>query len=1303
MSNQHQSRFNSVTNRQLKIGIDVRTLETPEAQRRGFGRYISNLVSHMARRAPQHQFILYGEQFPWAVPHLQTLVERSNVRYVTYHPSFHRKLNVFLLTEPLSLRANHRLFAMPPGDVPCATILYDLIPLAYEREYLPQGSVMRRQFFDNLQVLQQSVTQYLAISEFVAEDLQARLGVSENCVHAIGGGLDEVFQQPPSAQDVRNTLAKFDLRPPYFVYAGGTDFRKNLSALLEAFRILVESSAEHVTLVLAGEMDALTKQSLLENRFGEKYSNALRPLGYVTDDELRALYGGATALVFPSLYEGFGLPALEAMASNCPVIAANGSALREVVGDAGLLIDPLQPSEIATAMAQLLTDNSNANELRKRGLMRAASFTWDAVAAKALTALERMAQPGTKMTALSRRLRVSIQNRESAFVAPGGDTVVMEQLYRSLRARDVEADVSAPGGDLANFDLVHLVNLTVRDMPRTVAQNAARRGLPLAITTLYEDWPRHMERSVRSWSLFKEYLERGKDERFFAKGLVELRRIQDDSHVGKEDVVAAAALLFACGDTEAANLRVAYPGCDRKIHIAKFGSQKCEEITPAGLEKVRELLGFDRYLVCCGRLETRKNQLMLLKALDDLDLPIVLAAGGFTYQPSYAKLVHEWPRLAPVKIIGRTTSVFLSYLMGGALVHVLPSWYELPGLVTLEAASAGTAVVASDWGAIRDYLPEDVAHYCQPDDPDSIRSAVEQALRAGPNPKAKALADSYTWEAFGDATLAAYEALLSKTIAPGKSHSQETLQQLNTRAEGSMNTSKPEPASFDASIIIPVYPDSSNIQENLEAICSATDGIEYEVILVDNGTPEEITRILHAVEGDVAIVRVSQPLSFVAACQHGARLARGEHLVFLNADSAVQTGWLDALLACAQQESALGVVGMKCLNENGTMLSAGIVFDEKREPKRAFAELNADHPGTTETREMQAVPLNGSLVRRSAYTDAQFSEEWTSDVLAGADLCLSLKQSGWVTKYCATGTMVVHRPTDLAAADADELRCFQERWGTSVLADERDMAIRYGLLRSPQGSPSAHQPFKPFITLGEETSTATVQSADTLFSKANALYTAGKLEEAAATLQNIVEKRMVLAGEDSFEVWQTLGNCLARLNQLEEAEKAYYEAMRADDASERPYLGLGSVAMLQENWQAAMYSFMMALAKNPDTTKGEFGVGLAMAARKMHNEALNHFERVLTKDPENREVLFHFYRSAMEAGEPERSIPALENHLHTHPADTAFLFNLCGACWKAGQITRAADLCLQVIEREPKNVAAQEVLKHLQVSVEAHA
>jgi glycosyltransferase involved in cell wall biosynthesis/GT2 family glycosyltransferase len=1293
-------------NRTLRIGVDVRSLEVESSLRRGIGRYVINLLRAMTRLAPHHQFRLYGDNPPWETPHLADWSAHAHVRYATYHPSFARDLNVLLLTDPAPVMVGRPLVPYPLDGLPCATIFYDLIPLAFEQEYLSGYRRLQREYRQRLNELLGTASLFLTISQFVADDLKARLQVPDEKIRPILGGLDACFRDVPEPHETASVLRKLGVRESYFFYTGGADYRKNVVNLLSAFSILRAQVGRTVKLALAGEFSEEWRRKLSKTRLGAELERDLLLLGHVSDSDLRCLYAGALAFVFPSFYEGFGLPAIEAMACGSPVIASDGSSLREIVADAGLLVNPQEPSEIASAMLRMVREPALAADLRERGLKRAAQFRWQDVAHKTLDALQAIARTPHKVAAPTRRLRVLIQNRPEALAAPGGDTVVMRELYGSLRARDVEVDVAAGSANLKGVDLVHLLNLTVSQVAGEVAGNARGQHVPYVVTTLFEDWPRFMDKAAATLSLFREYIRSGKNLRLFDEGLRALRNMPPGPRAGRDDVVRHAAGLFVCGESEARLLAEAFPGAADRTHVIKFGVRLPRQAEDDEKALVRQWLGFDRYLICCGRLETRKNQLMLLKALEDSDVPLVLASSGFSCQPAYAQLILNYGRRAPVRIVGRIGSQLLYNLMAAASAHVLPSWFELPGLVTLEAAAAGTALVASEWGAIGDYLPLDHVHLCRPDDPDSIRAAVDQAMAHGPRPDTRSLVEQYTWESFGEATLTAYDRILAKReprrLIPSASHTTEAIANTDQSPEVNMTSSSAREPRFEASIIIPVHNRARLTEECLEALSRVSDRTTYEVIIVDNHSTDDTGRVLQALEGDVTVLRQPENRGFGVACNQGARVASGEYLIFLNNDTRPLDGWLDALMDCARQDSAVSAVGSKLLYPDGTVQHAGVAFNCNRVPYHVFQNFAADDPAVNEERDMQAVTGACMLVRAAMFTDLGGFDENYVNGFEDIDLCLRLRERAKRVVYCPRSVVIHHEESSDRRKEHDgkNLERFLTRWSDAVRVDDTELVTRHGYEVRWESGIGRYSRLTDIRQLEKPKPAA--KTAATL-DEARALYEEGEFEKAAAALQSIVESRLVLAGDDTFETWQTLGNCLARMNRVEEAERAYCEAIKLDEKSERPYLGLGSLALLQENWQAAMYGFMTALAKNPEAVKGEFGVGLSMAARNMHNEAIDRFQRVLTREPYNGEALFYLYRSAMETNRPRVAIDPIERYLERNPNDVDFLFNLCGAYWKAGEIARAADLCQQVLKLNPDHAAAKDVMRHLKSSLAVHA
>lgn len=223
----------------------------------------------------------------------------------------------------------------------------------------------------------------IADSESARNDAIEHLGLSPDRVRAIplAARASLLRESPATKADAEARLARFGLAPGVrFVLAVGTlEPRKNLPRLIEAFARLMAGNSNHkdALLVLTGSVNrgaAAIEEALKRHNLGEE--RVVRT-GYVSDAELAALYQGCACFAYPSLYEGFGLPVLEAMALGAPVVTSNVSSLPEVAGDAALLVDPSDVDALAHALERVLSDDALAADLRSRGRLRAAQFSWE--------------------------------------------------------------------------------------------------------------------------------------------------------------------------------------------------------------------------------------------------------------------------------------------------------------------------------------------------------------------------------------------------------------------------------------------------------------------------------------------------------------------------------------------------------------------------------------------------------------------------------------------------------------------------------------------------------------------------------------------------------------------------------------------------------------------------------------------------------------------------------------------------------------------------------------------------------------
>jgi alpha-1,3-rhamnosyl/mannosyltransferase len=373
----------------VHVALDGRVI-TPHFP--GIGRLTYRLVEAMAEAAPQHAFTVFvtpGQDDPRF--DLAQLAQAPNVvlREVAA-PVFGLATQWRLPSALRAARADlfHATYWLTPWrpGVPTVLSLYDLIGLSQP------GAVPRARRLAlalALRLALRTAGAVVTLSEWSRGDILARYGLSPDRVFVTPLAADPSFH-PPSPSDLAAVRASLGLPARYVLYLGINKPHKNLGLLLDAWRELVPSlGQEPIALVLAGPWDR-RYDHLRQQAAALPAPADVRILGPIPDSQLPALLGGAAVFAFPSRYEGFGLPPLEAMACGAPVIAAAASSLPEVVGDAGLLVSPDDRAAWAAALRQVLADPALAGALRERGLLRAKGFTWRATAERTLAAYARV-------------------------------------------------------------------------------------------------------------------------------------------------------------------------------------------------------------------------------------------------------------------------------------------------------------------------------------------------------------------------------------------------------------------------------------------------------------------------------------------------------------------------------------------------------------------------------------------------------------------------------------------------------------------------------------------------------------------------------------------------------------------------------------------------------------------------------------------------------------------------------------------------------------------------------------------------
>jgi glycosyltransferase involved in cell wall biosynthesis len=402
----------------MRIVIDMQGAQT-ESRFRGIGRYTLSFAQAVAKNRGEHEIILaLSGLFPDTIEPIRTafngVLPQENIR-VWQAPgpvregqlgNDSRRETAELLREAFlaSLRPDvihiSSLFEGYVDDAvtsigrfdtatPVSVILYDLIPLLNPDHYLKSNPRYEQYYLRKIESLKRAAL-HLAISEFSRQEAIEALGIADGQAINISTAIDGHFQpQTFDAATTSHLKQKYDICRPFVLYTGGADERKNLPRLIEAFAALPASLRSAHQLVFAGRMpdSDVAHFKHLARTAGLKEGELLFT-GYITDEELIQFYNLCALYVFPSWHEGFGLPALEAMACGAPVIGAKTSSLPEVIGLDTALFDPHDVATIAAKMIQALDDDTFRDMLRQHGLQQAKNFSWDESATRAIAAWE---------------------------------------------------------------------------------------------------------------------------------------------------------------------------------------------------------------------------------------------------------------------------------------------------------------------------------------------------------------------------------------------------------------------------------------------------------------------------------------------------------------------------------------------------------------------------------------------------------------------------------------------------------------------------------------------------------------------------------------------------------------------------------------------------------------------------------------------------------------------------------------------------------------------------------------------------
>jgi len=356
----------------MKIAIDARKWRDY-----GIGTYVRNLVRHLAQLDHDTTYFLFCDRADEATlrdlaENFMPVVEGSGKYSLAEHvaiPYKLRRLGVDLFHSP------HYVLPLLTRK-PSVVTVHDCIHLLFP-QYLPSRMAYQYARFMMGSAIHRSRLVF-TVSEASRRDILGFYPETDpERVQVIPNAIDEALLEDPGEEEMQRVMERYQIRGRYILYVGNIKPHKNLDRLVLAFSLLKQRPGhEDVKLLIIG--DQLHQQGFLRRAVeGARVRQDVRFFGFVPDRTLSALYRLASVFAFPSLYEGFGLPPLEAMACGTPVVTSRISSLPEVVGDAALLVDPLSVDDIASGLERVLTDEDLRRDLVLRGRARVRQFSWE--------------------------------------------------------------------------------------------------------------------------------------------------------------------------------------------------------------------------------------------------------------------------------------------------------------------------------------------------------------------------------------------------------------------------------------------------------------------------------------------------------------------------------------------------------------------------------------------------------------------------------------------------------------------------------------------------------------------------------------------------------------------------------------------------------------------------------------------------------------------------------------------------------------------------------------------------------------
>lgn len=367
----------------MRIGVDARPLR--ENQTSGIPRYVRCLLSRLSKIDKKNEYVLYAhkeftfDEAPQFTKRYGALTRYGSVWMQAELPFWLKRdgIDMFWGTQ-------HVLPLAMDNKIKSVLTVHDLVHYVFPETMKPMN------LYINKLVIPPSIKKTNAImadSAWTLLDVKKYLNPSAKIMEVVHLGVGENFY-PRNADEAREKIRKkFNLPAPFLLTLGTFEPRKNIKSIFKALSFIFEKIPHHFAIV---GQKGWKNQEIIQQMSASQFADRIHFLGYVSDEDIPDVYSAADMFIFPSLYEGFGFPLLEAMSFGVPVIASNVSSIPEVVGEAAHLVNPLRPEEIAEGILRICNEPDYRKQLIHRGIKQSARFSWDKTAQMTLELFQKM-------------------------------------------------------------------------------------------------------------------------------------------------------------------------------------------------------------------------------------------------------------------------------------------------------------------------------------------------------------------------------------------------------------------------------------------------------------------------------------------------------------------------------------------------------------------------------------------------------------------------------------------------------------------------------------------------------------------------------------------------------------------------------------------------------------------------------------------------------------------------------------------------------------------------------------------------